>query len=167
LSFHGTLQWLYWTGVHSRIGRWQLNFSLTLTIQEVKCMQVNVMCVPLLCELYLKISDILFYSSTHFTYFTYYRNWGLCLIMTSFLSSDTYIAIEFVESKITTFFFRNSNDEFCVSVTIGLLCQTTDETLVTISGIQHQCDATDQVPPASPLNDTSTSDAWNAVHVIL
>ena len=52
--------------------------------------------------------------------------------MTSVLSSDAYIMIEFVEFKITTVFFLwNSNYEFRVSVTIGLLCQTTDVTLVT------------------------------------
>jgi len=33
-------------------------------------MQVNVMCVQLLFQLYFKISDILFYSRTHFTYLT-------------------------------------------------------------------------------------------------
>jgi hypothetical protein len=81
--------------------------------------------------------------------------------MTSVLSSDAYIMIEFVEFKITTVSPPpwKSNYEFRVSVTIGLLCQTTDVTLVTsVSGIQHKCDATVLVPPASPFYDTSTSD---------
>jgi hypothetical protein len=61
------------------------------------------------------------------------------------------------------FFLRNSNYEFRVSVTIGVLCQTTDVTLVTsVSGIQHKCDATVLVPLACPFYDTSTSDTWNA-----
>jgi hypothetical protein len=61
-------------------------------------------------------------------------------------------------SKSPQFFLRNSNYEFRVSVTIGLLCPTTDEALVTIRGIQRHCDVTDLVSPVSPLNDTSTSD---------
>ena len=92
------------------------------------------------------------------------------LIMTSVLSSDAYTIIEFVEFKITTFFFflRNSNYEFRVSFTIGVLCQTTNVTLMTsVCGIQHKCGSTVLIIPSSPVYNTSISNTWNSVCLLV
>ena len=165
LSFHGTLQYLYWTGVHSRTDRWQLSLSLTLTHQEMKCVQVNVMYVPLLFRLYFKINDIQFYSSTHFTYFTEnYFNYDF----SSLFRRIHHYWICRIQNHHIFFFLRNSNYEFRVSFTIGVLCQTTNVTLMTsVCGIQHKCGSTVLIIPSSPVYNTSISNTWNSVCLLV